>query len=102
MFATRQKKLLQAMHSTFSSAEGQLVLAHLLHEHGFLSIDRRFSEKQQDGIAQALALSFRDGERNVIAGILKMLDYDEKKLLDLERMYQEHRRIHGDDNDVSV
>lgn len=104
MFTNRQRRVSNAFKATFNSLDGQIALGHLLHEIGFLLPNRAYTDKYQDGMAQALAGAFKDGERNILLLILQQLEMSEREVLTLQHMYQDHmRRLQQEDtNDETV
>lgn len=78
----RKLRLAQAYRDVFSSENGRMVLADLLVQHGLYrpSMDPGASA---DGMAGALKTAFREGEKNVLLGLMYNINLDHQKLQDL-------------------
>lgn len=82
----RKQKQVLAYRAVFASEDGKAVLHDLARRHGVLASVYAIGRPQDDGLARALEMAHADGERNVVLGIIRLLNID---LADLLREAQE-------------
>lgn len=71
-----KRKQVADYHHVFDTPQGKAVLHDLARRHGVLASTYLIGASQSDGIARALEMAHAEGERNVILGIIRLLNID--------------------------